>query len=80
MCLGNLFGKKPEQPQMPAPPPMPSPPPTPTAVESQTQAQDMATKRRLQMRAGLLSTIKTGGVFGAGAELSSVGSGKNTLG
>lgn len=80
MCLGNLFGKKPEAPQIPAPPPIPSPPPTPTPVASQTQAQDLATKRRRQLRSGLLSTIKTGGVFGSGAELSSVGGGKNTLG
>lgn len=81
MCLSSLFkSPKVETPPMPVAPKAPSPPPTPTAVDSQTQQQDMAVKRRKQLRSGLLSTIKKGGVFGSGAELSTVGSGKNTLG
>ena len=81
MCLGSLFGKKPKAPAMPAPPPVPSPPPTPTAIDSQTQQQDSAEKRKKQLRSGLASTIKTrGGVFGSGAELASVGTGSKTLG
>lgn len=81
MCLGDLFGgSKPSAPKPPPPPPTPAPPPTPTAVDSQTSAQDLKKKRRRQLRAGLSSTIKTGGVFGTGAELSSVGTGSRTLG
>ena len=82
MCIGSLFkSPKVETPTIPPPPPTPSPPPTPTPVDSQTQQADAATKRRKQLRSGLQSTIKTRGIFGQGAELSSVTStGKNTLG
>lgn len=74
MCL-SLLSKPPkfETPQLPPPPPTPSPPPTPTAVDSQTQKQDANIRRRKQIRAGLLSTIKTNR-FNAFAEPSQVGS------
>lgn len=84
MCLGSLFGggKKPSAPVMPAPPPMPSPPPVPTAVDSQSSVQDATELRRRRTRAGLASTMKSGGLFGAGSgsELSSIGTGSKTLG
>ena len=83
MCFSSLFKTpKIETPPVPqasaavAAAPIPSP--TPTQVESQSTRTDIATKRKKQLRSGLLSTIKSGGVFGSGAELGT--SGKSTLG
>jgi hypothetical protein len=84
MCISSLFKQpKIETPAMPTPPPavtQAAPPPVPTSVESQSQASDMAQKRKKQLRSGLLSTIKAGGIFGSGSELGTSGGGKTTLG
>lgn len=82
MCFSSLFSKpKIETPKPIAPPPSvtASPPPTPTSIDSQGQASDIAAKRKKRLRSGVLSTIKSGGIFGSGSQLSS-SQGKNTLG
>jgi len=82
MCLGSLFGSKPKAPVMPAPPPTPAPPPVPTAVDSQSNQADATALRKRRTRAGLASTMKSGGLFGSGSgnELASLGTGSQTLG
>jgi hypothetical protein len=79
MCLSSMFKQpKIETPAMPAAAPTVVASPTPTSVASQTQLQDLEARKKKQLRSGLLSTMKSGGIFGGGAELSSTG--KSTLG
>ena len=81
MCVGSLFSKS-KAPTMPAPPPPPAPAPVPTPSEVSPQlAGDARRRQREMLRRGVASTIKTRGITGSGAELSSASlSGKSTLG